>query len=569
MVNKLGKKWVYGLAALAAIAVAGSGVWVLVGTRDVGPEIAFTPGEPVVRRLSAEQYANSISDIFGESIRLGGRFEPGLRVEGLLETGSSVVGISSFGMQQYDTMARVIADQVLDEERRGIYLNCEPDSATAPDDVCARQFLSDVGLRLFRRPLTGDETNAFVKAARVATEVLDDFYAGTAMALAGMLTSPQFLFRHETLEPDPSNDGGYRVDAYSKASRLSFFLWNSTPDPLLLAAAEAGELDSSEGLTRQVERMIASPRIENGIRAFFYDMLEFDKFDDLTKDTLIYPKWSARVGDDAKEMTLRTIVHLLLTEQADYRDLFTTKKTFLTPTLASIYQVPLLHNVPNGSPNRWYPYEFPADDPRSGLLMHTSFLTLHSHEGRGSPTLRGSALRELLMCQEIPAPPPDVEFDTLQNTDNEIHRTARDRLDAHNEVASCVGCHKIMDPMGLALENFDSSGAWRLRENGVLIDTSGELDGVFFADGGELGEVVRENPAITECVVERVASYALGRTPVRGERQWIDQVVGVAFADSGYRLPQLIKALATDELFYRATPPEQPVDMGARELAQR
>lgn len=553
MAIRLSRKLKYGAVGVFALLGVGIAGAVFVSGQS-GPAVEFVPGEPVVRRLTRDQYRQVITDVFGPTIELGGRFEPEIRVDGLLQIGASQVSISSFGMQQFDTMARNIASQVVGPERRGMFLPCAPESSSAPDDSCAAEFLGNAGLMLFRRPLTDDEQQAFVVAAREATLVLDDFYEGTALALAAMLSSPQFLFREERLEEDPLNPGQHRLDAYSKASRLSFFLWNSVPDALLLAAAESGELHTPEGVDRQVERMIASPRMEAGLRAFFFDMLEFDKFDDLTKDTLIYPNWSPRVADDAQEMTLRTIVHHLLEERGDYRDLFTTRKTFLTPALASIYRVPLVNEVPNGAPSQWQAYEFPEDDQRAGILMHTSFLTLHSHPGRASPTLRGSALREIMMCQQIPAPPPDVSFDVLQNADNEIHRTARQRLDAHNEVASCAGCHRVMDPMGLALENFDGGGEWRLYENGELIDTSGELDGEFFADGMELGEVVRDNPAVSSCVVDRMYSYGMGRTPARGERDWAEQLKE-EFERAGYVVPDLLAYMASHENFFRARLP--------------
>lgn len=543
----------YAIIGVLSLFVTGIGGFMFLSDQT-GQAVEFVPGEPVVRRLTQDQYRQVIADVFGPTIELGGRFEPEIRVDGLLQIGASQVSISPFGMQQFDTMARNIASQVLAPDRRGMFLPCGPQSPTAPDDACAAEFLSAAGLILFRRPLTDGEQRAFVEAAHEATLVLEDFYEGTALALAAMLSSPQFLFREERVEEDPDNPGTYRLDAYSKASRLSFFLWNSVPDALLLAAADSGELHTQEGVERQVARMIESPRLESGLRAFFYDMLEFDKFDDLTKDTLIYPNWSPRVADDAQEMTLRTIVHHLLEERGDYRDLFTTRRTFLTPALASIYRVPLVNEAPNGAPSRWQQYEFPDDDPRAGILMHTSFLTLHSHPGRASPTLRGAALREIMMCQQIPAPPPDVAFDVLQNVDNEIHRTARQRLDAHNEVASCAGCHRVMDPMGLALENFDGGGEWRLFENGELIDTSGHLDGDYFADGVELGKVVRDNPAISSCIVDRMYSYGMGRTPDRGERDWAEQLKQ-RFSESGYVVPELLSYMTSHENFFKARPP--------------
>jgi hypothetical protein len=216
--------------------------------------------------------------------------------------------------------------------------------------------------------------------------------------------------------------------------------------------------------------MLDSPRIKSGVRAFFIDMLQFDLFDTLAKDAKIYPKWTVKAAQEAQEQTLRTIVDLLLTQRGDYRDLFTTRKTFLTPLLGSIYRVPVAQNV---AP--WQPFIFPEGDPRAGIQSQASFVALHSHEGMSSPTLRGKALREVLLCEPIPAPPANVNFAVAQDTHNPDFKTMRDRLTAHRTDPTCAGCHKLMDPPGLALENFDSDAGYRIAENGQPLDTRGEL----------------------------------------------------------------------------------------------
>src|ERR1700723_1410898 len=205
------------------------------------------------------------------------------------------------------------------------------------------------------------------------------------MSLAGMLESPQFLFRREIAEADPHHPGAYRLDAYSKGSHLSFFLWNAGPDAKLMAAAHDGRLDTASGLAREVDRMLQSPRLASGVRAFFTDMLQFDLFDTLAKDAQIYPKWTVKVAQDAQEQTLRSIVDLVLTQHGDYRDLFTARKTFLTPLLGSIYGVP----VARSTESEQQAFEFPDGDARAGLHAQASFVALHSREGLSSPTLRG------------------------------------------------------------------------------------------------------------------------------------------------------------------------------------
>lgn len=518
-----------------------------------GPSGApYSPGEAVARRLSPQHYRTIITDVFGPEIQLGGRFEPDVRIDGLLAIGSGRVSVSPAGMEQYDAMAHAIASQVTDERRRDLLIPCKPASESAPDDVCATEFLSKVGRLLFRRPMTEDEIKAYVGAAGAATRTLESFYQGLSMSLAAMLESPQFLFRQVVIEPDPDNAGGFRLDAYSKASQLSFFLWNAAPDSQLLDAAERGELHTRSGLNEQIERMIASPRLEASVRAFFSDMFGFDAFASLAKDATIYPYFSSQVAQDAREQTLKTLVELLLFERGDYRSIFTTRETFMTQALASVYAVPLPHAGFNGSPDTWQPFEFAADDPRAGILSHISFVALHSPPGRGSATLRGQALREVMLCQKVPPPPADVAFGLVEDTSNPMYKTARERLAAHNNNPTCAGCHKIMDPVGFSLEHFDGGGAYHTAENGVPIDASGELDGVPFDDALGLGKAMLVNPATSACLVERITAYALGRAPAKGERAW---VAGLKeeFAGAGYVVPELMRQIAASEEFYRAS----------------
>jgi hypothetical protein len=511
----------------------------------------LSPGAPpIARRLRPDQYRRVIADVFGPTVKIEGRFEPDVRENGLFAVGVGRVGVTSTGMEQYDAMARGVAAQVVDEAHRGTLIPCKPESASAPDDACAARFFAKAGPLLYRRPLAREELDQAVALANAAAQTVKSFYSGLEMSLAGMLESPQFLFRQEVAEPDADHPGAYRLDAYSKASQLSFFLWNSGPDAKLMAAAQSGKLHTRSGLSAEVDRMLQSPRLEAGVRAFFADMLQFDLFDTLAKDAQIYPKWTAKLARDAEEQTLRGIVDLLLIQRADYRDIFTTRKTFLTPLLGSVYGVPVAQT--GGAELR--PYEFSDGDPRAGLHAQASFVALHSHEGLSSPTLRGKALRELLLCEPVPAPPGNVNFATAQDTHNPNFKTMRARLTAHRTDPTCAGCHKLMDPMGLALENFDSDAGYRTAENGEALDTSGELDGIEFTDAAGLGRALHDNPATGPCFVRRLYSYATGRPPARRDMPWI-RYLEKGFAEDGYRAPDLMRRIATSENFYRVSAP--------------
>ena len=511
-------------------------------------------GPVAMRRLTQEQYRQIITDIFGSTVSLGVRFEPDVRDAGLLAVGAGQVSVTAAGLEQYDTMARSIARQVVDEKHRDLLIPCKPASATQPDDACAKLFIGKVGKLLFRRPLTDHELTAEVAAANAAAVKVKDFYNGLGLSLAGLLEAPQFLFRQEVVEADPDHAGSFRLNAYSKATRLSFFLWNSAPDPELLAAADKGELNTDSGLKKQVDRMLASPRVETGVRAFFSDMLAFDGFNTLAKDTTLYPKFTSNVLSDAQEQTLRTIIDHLLVQKADYRDLFTTHKTFLTPLLASIYRVQA--SFPEGVLAPWVPYEFPKDTPQAGILTEASFVGLHSQPGRSSATVRGKALREVLLCQKVPDPPGNVNFNLVQDVNNPNLKTARQRLKAHATEATCSGCHKIMDPVGLALENFDTIGGYRAMENGTPIDASGELDGMKFADVEGLGKAVHDDPATGNCIINRVYEFGAGHKPNKSEAEWMKSDLQKSFEANGYKFTDLLRNIASSDVFYRALPPQ-------------
>ena len=497
-----------------------------------------------MRRLTDEQYRNAIADIFGEDIEYAGRFDPVLRPRhGLQIQGVSQIAVSPAGFEQYDKMARVIAAQVVDERHRALLVACQPAVATMPDDACAAAFFRRVGELVYRRPLAPADVQRYVSAAREATTLTNDFYGGLTDGLGVMLASPRFLFDLDVSEPDPARPGARRLDAYSRASRLSFFLWNTTPDRELLAAAASGALHTPDGLVQQVNRLLESPRLENSVRAFFADTLGFDQIDDLSKDGVIYPQFTPGAKRDMAEQTLRTIVDLLLTRNGDYRDLFTTRHTFMTRALGAVYRV----TVPEKT--GWILYEFSEDDPRAGILSHLSFTATFSHPGRSSPTLRGKAIRELIFCQPISDPPADVNFSLVENT---TRGTVRDRLTAHRDNPVCASCHRRMDPIGLGFENFDGAGTYRTHENDTAIDVTGQLDGSSFTDPISLGQVVRDHPQVPACLSKRMFEYAARRPLDADETAWV-KTLGTQFVDSNYRLRELLRVVATSEQFFKTS----------------
>jgi hypothetical protein len=495
-----------------------------------------------MRLLSQSQYTNTIAGIFGDHIVTNVRFSPVQRIGGLTAIGARSTIMTIGALEPLENSARLVATQIVSETNRELLIPCRPTAVDARDDECAQNFLGHVGGLLFRRPLTHAELDNVVDIAGLSVGEAGDFYYGLSVALTYMLMSPNFLYIQETLEADPAQPDNWRLDGYSMASRLSFFLSDAAPDSVLLDAAENGDLHTLEGLNRQVGRLLASPRVEQGVRAFFDDMLVTEAFDLLAKDPIIYPGFTTKVISEAREQLLRTIIDHLIAREGDYRDLFVTRRTFMSRELAVIYRLPV-----NAGPDEWVPYEFSEEGHRGGLLTLVGFLARYSHPGKTSPTNRGRGLRETLLCQRVPDPPPNVNFELFENVTAE-RRTARERLDIHNANPICAGCHRLTDPLGLILEKFDGAGQYRETENGAAIDTSGELNRVPVADAVDLGKALRDYPALTSCLVSRVYSFGTGQE-LDDDDQFLDDFEA-SFKDNDYRFLDLLRTIATSKAFF-------------------
>ena len=498
-----------------------------------------------MRLLTKEQYVNSLSYIVGPDLRVDARFAPMRRIDGLLANGAASVGVTAAQLEQFQRTAVLVSAAMVDTQHRGFLIPCKPKNEKAADTACATKFLSAIGRLLYRRPLGVANIAHIVDEANAGAVKLKGFYPGLAVALEGMLQSPEFLYIIDSYEPDPQHQGRLRLDAYSLAQRLSFFLWNAAPDDALLKAADTDEIQTFKGRQRIVDMMLASPRLEEGVRAFFDDMLGFEDFDTLAKDAQVYPSFTGIAVADAREQTLRTIVNHLIIEKKDYRDLYTTRETFMTPSLAVLY----------GTQARdgWSPYVFPEDSGRAGIVTQISFLAAHSHPGRSSPTRRGKALRELLLCQKVPTPPPNVDFSALENPKAEQH-TQRDRVAFHLKNPVCAGCHKITDPIGLSMELFDGAGVYRTTERGAPIDASGALDGKPFNDSVGLAYALHDSPALTSCLVRRVYGYGTGGPTTSADAPLLTYF-NQQFSAQGYRLPDLLRTIALSRAFSEVLAP--------------
>lgn len=502
------------------------------------PPPTLEPAGPVLKRLTAAQYGNSLRDLLGDTLVVPDDLEPDAASDGLLVVGGTVNSLSSLGVEQYETAAFDVAAQALgDETLRARLIPCSTE-----DDACASAVLEALGRRAWRRPLTDAELGRITDVARNASVVLGDWDRGLEYGVASILQSPHFLYRVELGEDDPELPGEHRYTSTDMATRLSYFLWNSTPDDELLAAGEAGELVTDAGIDAQVDRLLADPRARAGVRDFFDQMLMLYELEDLSKDPAVYVHTSSTVGSSAREETLALAEWLAFDEDGDYRDFYTSTTTFIDSKLATIYAVPA------PSLAGFAETVLPADGGRRGFLGHVSFLALQAHPTSTSPTRRGQFIREVLFCTSLAAPPADV--DTSIPEPSASYPTMRARLQEHMSNPECSGCHMLTDPIGLGFENFDGLGGWRVTENDNPINASGDLDGAPFTNAWGLAGAVHDNPNLGPCLTRTMYQYATGHAVDDRERDLISWHAD-GFASHDFRIQWLIRDITASSGFRR------------------
>ena len=430
---------------------------------------------------------------------------------------------------------------VSDSPSRQRVFSCRPGSVDeAP--ACARQVLSRLGTQAYRRPLTSKNLGALMSLYE-AGAADGGFESGVRMALEGILASPHFVFRLEEPPPGASPHEGYRLSDLDLASRLSFFLWASGPDDELIRVASEGRLSDPAVLNHQVRRMLADPRAEALATRFAAQWLRLPDIAGIHPNVRTYPDFH----DQLKESMLREtelFFENLVREDRGFFELFTADYTFVDERLARHY------GIPNVAGNAFRRVQY-SDESRRGLLGHGSILTLTSHADRTSPVLRGKWVMEVLLGSPPPPPPPDVpELEETAEAQEGRLLTVRERMEQHRNNPACSSCHRMIDPIGLALENFDVTGAWRIKDNGAPIDAAGELyDGTALSSPTDLRRALMKRPIpLVRTFTENLMTYALGRRLEYYDMPAVRQITRDAEAQ-GYTLSALILGIVNSPAF--------------------
>ena len=445
---------------------------------------------------------------------------------------------------------------VSDTPTRRFVFSCRP---TGPDEErpCAESIVRRLAERAYRRDVSDEDVTDLMQFYDQGA-ANRGFEGGVRLALQAILASPHFIFRMEEAPSDIEPGEVYQITDSDLASRLSFFLWGSPPDAELVRLAEEGKLSDDDELERQVRRMLADPRAEALASRFAAQWLRLQDLEKIRPDALSYPYYDETLAD-AMHRETELLFDFIRKDDRPVTELLTADYTFVNERLARHYGIPGVL----GPDFRRVAY---PGETRRGILGHGSILTLTSHANRTSPVLRGKWVMEVLLGSPPPPPPPNVpDLEETEGAEDGRFLTVRERMEQHRANPACASCHNVIDPIGLAFENFDVTGAWRERDGGNLVETTTELyDGTPLEGVGDLRGAILSRPEVFYRIfTENMMAYALGRRVEYFDQPAIREITRDA-AEQDYRLSAFILGVVNTPAFShsRATEPvvaDQPV----------
>lgn len=519
------RAWIQHLAGVPLVKAADS------------PPPANDPNErSMLRQLTHTQYDNTVRDLLGEIGSPAKLFPPEDFIDGFRNQ-YEAQSLSPLLAEAYNAAAeKLAANAFRSGDARGL-IPCQPSSGNESD--CRTRFIREFGLKAFRRPLADAEVKRYSELfARQ-----DSFLKGAQIVVEAMLQSPNFLFLLNAASvPD--------WKPYARASRLSYFLWDSMPDEALLGSAASGELDTPEGLEKVARRLLSHPKALHSVDEFVSQWLRLDQVVSILKERRAFPQFTRELALAMTEETRRFVADLVWNDR-NFMELYTANYTFVNADLAAVYDLP-------SPPSEFARVNYPAGYDRSGILGQGTFLALTSKPVETSPTARGLFIREHFLCQRVPIPPPGVNMN-LPPLTLEKPRTNRERLALHLSNESCAGCHKLIDPIGFGFEKFDAIGArhekfkitfFQARRTGeektttvdVDVDTKASIAGIEnseFSSPRELGQILASNQQCQECVVKQLFRYAMGRVETPTDRAVLQRIYE-DFRHSQFRFKELM-----------------------------
>ncbi len=501
------------------------------------------PGRAPLRRMTRFEYNNTVRDLLGDSSKPANDF-PSEELGNGFGNDADSLSVSSLLAEKYSAAAEALAATVTASEQALSALHpCAAGLTVDAESGCARSLIESVATRAWRRPLEASEVDELV-ALYELTRTDATFAIGVASAIDAVLESPDFLYRIEWGVPDATNPALKRPSGYEMATRLSYLFWGSTPDAALTTAAASGALSSKEGVLAQATAMLDDPRSRPVVRFFFDNLLPIPALTALERDKTLYPTFSAAIGQAMHEETQTFLEYEIFQGGGTWASVLTAPYTFLNGTLAAYYGVP-------GVQGDAFQLVQLDTTKRLGLLTQGSIMSGTTHSNHTNPVVRGSFIVQKLMCKPIPLPGPEIAA-LVKPPDPYSGATARDRYTAHRANPACAGCHQYMDPIGLALENYDAVGLYRDTENGVVIDASGSVPDTDGTVNGpiELVQKIAGAEATQTCFASHWADFAYGRKLDQSEDDvCTQQGLNSAFKASGYNVKQLLLSLTQTDAF--------------------
>lgn len=489
-------------------------------TDDV--ETAPAMGPSSMRRLSQAEYEATVRDLLGVTISAAGLPAD---AKDPFDSDPATQLVSPALISALETLAQKTSEALLAQPSlRDSVVGCAP---KGPDDAaCFRSFITTFGRRAYRHPLPQSEIDELMTLQSLAVES-GDFYTGVDSVLRVVFQDPQFVYRVEIGAPIEGQPGAAKLPGWEVATRLSYFLWGSTPDDALLDAAAQGKLGDATGIAAEAKRMLADRRARARFERFHALWLGYDK-PALTPLTQAMRKESDALVD-----------RVVFDEQRTWTDLFTSNEAWLDDTLASHYGM-----LPPGKPG-WVDV---SQVSRAGVLSEASFLSVANKFSDTSPTQRGKFIQERILCTPIPPPPPNVKADAPPSG---TAVCKADRYAEHRQ-GGCQGCHALLDGVGNGLEQYDEVGRFRKVEKDApqcAIDGRGEVPGVgTFKGPAELGALLAGSPLLDTCLVKQIFRFANGQRETADDDAIVQHVLA-KFLASGARFEELLLAFVTEDAF--------------------
>lgn len=482
-----------------------------------------------LRRLTAQEYSASVNDLVGfipDGVRETLPVDPLVPFDNdfTLQSASEALIVGA------DLLAGNIAEAVVaDPAVRDKVVGCTPSGAA--DSACFKSFVQSFGRRAFRRPLSAAEIDRFA-AFMAHAQTSGDFYTAVDSALRAFFQHPEFLYRVEIGSPVPNLNGISRLNDFEVATRLSFFLVGSTPEDWLLDSAEAGDLKSAEGLRAAAEKLFAEPRAKDRMSRFHELWLGYSTLTNMG------------ISADMRAETFALMSRVIFDEKRPWTDMLTMNETYLTPALATHYGLP----SPGASPG-WVSY---GDTGRKGILSQATFLSAVSKFGDTSPTQRGLLIRTRLFCQEIGKPPPELMVNVDMPPETADPNACKIDRYFMSTTDGCANCHKLMDPIGFGLENYDAAGRYRDTQPNrpdCVIDGNGNFEGLGTFNGpAQLADLILGDGGVDECVASQLYRYAVGRAKLdTRDKEFVKNLVTASTQGGGLKLDQFILDYASSE----------------------